>query len=376
MESNELITLRHTLHKEPEISNQEFNTSARLKKFLEPTAPDIIVPVGETGFLVVYEAGDKGPTLVFRAELDALPIHEISKLPYRSGKKGVSHACGHDGHMTILAGLGQAIARNRPARGKAVLLFQHAEEIEQGARDVVNNKEFTSLNPDYLFALHNIPGEEMHRIIVRKGTMTAASRGMTVKLTGKSSHAAEPEKGINPALSIARIIQSLEGLKNESRLFKSPVLITVINIRMGEISFGTSPGYGELRCTLRAFDNEDMAILVSEAEKLMRQSASELKLKSEISYSEEFPATENDPDCVEMVKKAARDNGLPLVEAVAPYLWSEDFGYYTGSYSGCLFGLGSGSTQAALHNPDYDFPDALIGTGVKMFQNIYKNLLL
>jgi metal-dependent amidase/aminoacylase/carboxypeptidase family protein len=98
-------------------------------------------------------------------------------------------------------------------------------------------------------------------------------------------------------------------------------------------------------------------------------------LKYEIAYSEEFPATENDPDCVDMVKMAARDNGLPLAEAVAPYPWSEDFAYYTGSYRGCLFGLGSGVTQAALHNPDYDFPDTLIDTGVRMFENIYKNLL-
>ncbi len=375
MKRNELIELRHTLHKEPEISNQEFNTSVRLKKFLDPTSPDKIVSLGKTGFMAVYEGRDIGPTIIFRAELDALPIHEINKLTYSSSEKGVSHACGHDGHMTILAGLGQVIAQNRPGRGKAVLLFQHAEEIEQGARDVVNNKEFISLKPDYLFALHNIPGEEMHSIIVRKGTMTAASRGMTVKLTGKSSHAAEPEKGVNPAMSIARIIQLLESLKNDRRLFKSQVLITVINLMMGEISFGTSPGYGELRCTLRAFENEDMAILVSEAEKLIHQSASEFMLKCEIAYSEEFPATENNTDCVEYVKKAACDNGLPLVEAVAPYPWSEDFAYYTESYKGCLFGLGSGLTQAALHNPDYDFPDTLIETGVKMFENIYKNLL-
>jgi len=376
MVSKELINLRHILHQEPEISNQEFNTSARLRKFLEQSDPDQIVSGDKTGFLVVYNGQAPGPTVTFRAELDALPIKEISNLPYHSRNDGVAHVCGHDGHMTILAGLGQVIARSRPARGKAVLLFQHAEEVEQGARDVVNSEAFTSLNPNYLFALHNIPGEELHSIIVRNGIMTAASRGMTVKLFGKSSHAAEPEKGNNPALAIASIIQSFENLKNKKHLFVEQALITVIHIRMGEISFGTSPGYGEIRCTLRSFGNEDMATLIFEAEKGVEMVAREFKLKSEISYSEEFPATENEVNCVELVRKAAIDNNLPLVEAAGPYLWSEDFGYYTNSYKGCLFGLGSGLRQPALHNPEYDFPDTLIQTGVKMFENIYKTLLL
>ncbi|MBE0655857.1 MAG: amidohydrolase [Bacteroidales bacterium] len=376
MKKKELIKLRHSLHKEPELSNKEFKTSARMREFLKPTCPDQTLEIGPTGFLLIYEGPKPGPTLVFRAELDALPIREQNEVSYRSRNQGVAHVCGHDGHMAILAGLGQTIADKRPLRGKAVLLFQHAEEVEQGAFDIVENKKFKSLKPDYVFALHNIPGAEMHRIIVRSGTMTAASRGMTVKLTGKSSHAAEPEKGINPAMAISKIIQSLDKLIKNKKQFLEHTLLTVIHIRLGEIAFGTSPGYAEIRCTLRAFRNEDMDKLVMELEKVIQQISLENKLRYDISYTEEFPATENDPGCVEMVTMAAAELDLDVDEPAIPYPWSEDFAYYTREYNGCLFGLGSGIKQPALHNPDYDFPDALIETGVRMFEKIYQKILL
>ena len=153
MKRKELITLRHTLHKEPELSNQEFKTSARMREFLKPTCPDQILETGPTGFLLIYEGPKPGPTLVFRAELDALPIREQNEVSYRSRNQGVAHVCGHDGHMAILAGLGQTIADKRPLRGKAVLLFQHAEEVEQGALDCLSRrlKRVSTLGTGYPF---------------------------------------------------------------------------------------------------------------------------------------------------------------------------------------------------------------------------------
>jgi len=198
----------------------------------------------------------------------------------------------------------------------------------------------------------------------------------SVKLTGKSSHAAEPEKGNNPAMAISKIIQSLDRLIKDKKKFLEHTHLTVIHIRLGEIAFGTSPGYAEIRCTLRAFRNEDMDKLIAESEKVIQQISLENKLRCDITYSEEFPATENDAGCVEMVKMAAIEMALEVDEPDVPYPWSEDFAHYTGEYKACLFGLGSGITQSALHNPDYDFPDALIETGVRMFEKIYQKILL
>ncbi|HET8866389.1 MAG TPA: M20/M25/M40 family metallo-hydrolase, partial [Gracilimonas sp.] len=156
----DFINLRRTLHRYPELSKQEFETSKRISEFMQQFNPDEEIPVAGTGKMFVFESTEPGETIVFRCELDALPIQERSpNLAYRSSIDGVAHLCGHDGHMAIIAYLGKLISENRPKKGKAVLLFQPAEETDLGAKDVVESPEFHALSPDYMFALHNIPGQ-------------------------------------------------------------------------------------------------------------------------------------------------------------------------------------------------------------------------
>ena len=199
MSINEIIQLRHQLHQFPELSNHEFQTAKRISEFMNQLLPDETINLGMTGKAFVFKGKEPGKTIMFRAELDALPIREATGVNYSSVNQNQMHACGHDGHMAIIAGLGQKIAINRPQKGRVVLLFQPAEEVEQGARDVVEDLAFKKIAPDYIFALHNIPGEESHKILLKSGTFAAASKGMTIRLFGKTSHAAEPENGISPA---------------------------------------------------------------------------------------------------------------------------------------------------------------------------------
>jgi len=372
MNIQQIINLRRHLHQHPEISNAEVQTSQRITEYMRGLNPDEEVRLGSTGVAFVFSGSQPGPCLMFRAELDALPITEQSVAPYASVHHGIAHACGHDGHMAIVAGLGQKISERRPVKGKVVLLFQPAEEVEQGARDVVSDPAFASIAPDMVFALHNIPGTAMHQVLLRNGPFAAASKGMTVKLTGKTSHAAEPDKGISPAKAIARIIQALDELTSEQRLFREMVLLTIIHIRMGEVSFGTTPGYAEVMITLRAFRNEDMEMLTAKTEGLIRQIASEELLKYTFEYCEDFPAVVNDPACVRMVSDAAQALGLQATTLTEPFRWSEDFSYFTQKHPGCLFGLGAGTSQPELHHPDYDFPDEIIKTGIKLFEHLYK----
>ena len=376
MNLENIIKLRHQLHQHPEVSNNEVQTSIRISDFFNQLNPDEVLNLGKTGKAFIFNGKEKGPVIVFRAELDALQINEISGMPYQSVNSHVAHSCGHDGHMAIVSGLGSKISLNRPAKGKAVLLFQPAEELEQGAKDVVENPAFTALKPDYIFALHNIPGAEKHTVMVKNGSFAAASKGMTVKLFGKTSHAAEPEMGINPAMAISKIIQLLDQIKIKQERFSDFLLLTIIHIRLGEIAFGTSPGYAEMMLTLRAFENSDMDLLTAEAVKIFEDIAVEEQLGIEISFNEVFPATVNSNDCVDMIVKAADENRLQLEYLKAPFKWSEDFGYYTEKYKGGFFGLGAGKNQPALHNPDYDFPDDLIATGIDLFYSIYKKILL
>jgi amidohydrolase len=376
MQDDDIINLRHELHRNPELSNKEYKTSARITEFMLGCFPDEVIELNNTGKAFIFNGTEKGKSLMFRAELDALPILESSSVSYPSAKPSVSHACGHDGHMAILAGLAKKIAENQPQKGRVILLFQPAEEVEQGAKDVVEDPRFKKIEPDYIFALHNIPGEEKNKILLNTGTFSAASRGMTIKLFGHSSHAAEPENGLSPANAIARLIVRLHELAENKLHFKDFALLTIIHIRLGEVSFGTSPGYAEMMITLRAFDNGDMHLLTVKSEEIISEIALSEKLKHEVSYSEVFPALINDPECTRMAELAAREHNLQVEYREIPYKWSEDFAYYTEKYSGCFLGLGAGVDQPQLHNPDYDFPDDIISGGINLFFAIYKKINL
>lgn len=376
MNIKEIIKLRQNLHKHPEISNCEFNTSNTITNFINELNPDQIINLSKTGKAFVFRGKHEGETVIFRAELDALSISEQTNLPYTSANNNVAHSCGHDGHMAILAGLAVRVSENRPNKGRVILLFQPAEELEQGANDVVNDDAFRQIEPDYIFGLHNIPGIKKHKIVVKSDSFAAASKGMTVKLTGKTSHAAEPENGISPVIAIAKIINQLDNLKKNKSLFNDFVLLTIIHIRLGEIAFGTSPGEAEIMITLRAFENHDMEKLTLESENICRNIAQTENLKIEISYNEVFPATVNSKECVLLIENAAKNNNYALEQLETPYKWSEDFGYYTEKYKGGFFGLGSGINQPALHNSNYDFPDDVIETGVNMFYSIYQEICL
>lgn len=369
----ELVKLRHQLHKYPEVSNKEHKTSKRIYDFIKKLNPDEVIHLGQTGLAFVFVGQRKGKTIMFRAELDALPITETSGLPYSSKNKNIAHLCGHDGHMAILSGLSKKIAQNRPNKGRVVILFQPAEEVEQGARDMVNHPLFKSIQPDYIFALHNIPKVEKNTIVIKNGSFAAASKGMTIELKGETSHAGEPEKGINPAVTISEIIRQLKALINDKNSFKDFTLLTFIYIRMGEISFGTSAGEAKLGITLRAYENEDMQTLTQKSKEIIKNICINEKIKYYISYDEVFPATVNNEVCVDLIEKAAKTNNYKLCYTEKPFKWSEDFGYYTEKYKGGFFGLGSGINQPPLHNPKFDFPDEIIETGINVFFNIYKN---
>jgi amidohydrolase len=366
----DLSELRKTLHKHPELSGNEFHTRTRIRDFLQNIQFDQEIELAGTGIAFVFDGKEKGPTLMFRSELDALPIPEKSESSWKSDIAGVSHACGHDGHMTILAGLAQKIALRKPQKGKVVFLFQPSEETGQGAEKVVLDPDFEPVQPDFIYALHNIPGVQKNKILIRKGTFASASKGVIIKLFGKTSHAGEPENGINPAKAIAKMIDTFYSLPKED-IFEEYILLTIIHLRLGEIAFGTSPGYAEIMLTLRSYQNKDMKVLCDKTEEYARKIALKENLGISIEYTEVFPATVNNDTCLKILEKAIEKCRLQKEYLPKPFSWSEDFSYFTEKYAGCLFGLGAGTEQAQLHNPDYDFPEDIIETALSLLYQIY-----
>lgn len=373
---DQLKTFRHHLHQHPEISGEEAKTAEYVQSFLKSFNPDRIVSkVGGHGLLAEFRGKEEGPAVMFRCELDALPIEEKNGLPYRSVSKGKAHLCGHDGHMAMVAGLAHYLAEKRPGHGRVILLFQPSEETGKGAERVINDPAFKEFEPDYIFAIHNLPAYPLHEVILSGGHFAAASSGMLIKLTGKSSHAAEPEKGLNPGFAMAQVIQGINDMMKASMNFKDFFLVTPIHMRLGSLAYGTSPGEGVINLTLRSYLNDDMEKLKSELSWLLNSIANREKLEITYDYEEAFPATINDTEYAAIIKNIAQKEGFDTNILSKPFKWSEDFGHFLLKYRGALIGLGSGKKQAALHNPDFDFPDPLIPTGISVFKGIYEHIL-
>ncbi|MFT4855847.1 MAG: amidohydrolase [Algoriphagus sp.] len=371
MPISELIQLRKTLHSFPEIALEENQTAQRILEFFQPLKPDqIFEELGGTGLAFVFKGEKPGKRLLFRCELDALPIEDLKKSPYQSQILGKGHLCGHDGHMAIICGLGEKLAQNRPESGEVILLFQPAEETGDGAKAVLADPRFKKIKPDFAFALHNLPGYPMHQIVMRKGTFASGSTGMTISLTGKTSHSAHPEAGINPAQALAKLIQELPELAKQSAGF---ALLTLIHAELGSLAFGTSAGKGSLSMTLRAYDQQDLDGLIERVKQKALAVANSESLKVDFSFVEQFAVSVNDPSLYSIVEKVTQNLALSLIDKPEPFRWSEDFGLFSQACPAFLFGLGAGEDCPQLHEGTYDFPDELIDTGVKVFEGILRS---
>ncbi|CUI00738.1 amidohydrolase [Leisingera aquaemixtae] len=371
-----LTRLRHALHQIPEVSGAEEKTAAMVAGYLRQQNPDqLLTGLGGHGVAAVYEGREDGPTVVIRCELDGLPIEELSDQPYRSAHPGRGHLCGHDGHMAMVAALAEDFSARRPATGRVVLLFQPAEETGKGAAAVIADPAFPQIAPDYAFSLHNLPGLAVGQVDLCSGPANCASRGMRIKLTGKTSHAAAPQDGVSPAGAIARLLPGLAALGSGGGLGPEFALVTPTHARLGEATFGIAPGEAEVWATLRTVTDTRMDQLITAATKLAEQVCAAEGLELAVEFDDVFAACSNHPEAVEVLRTAAAAAGCPVQMQELPQRWSEDFGQFAKGAKTAMFWLGSGEAQPQLHNPDYDFPDAAIPAGAGIFLHAIRGLL-
>lgn len=356
------VELRHELHRHPELSMHEEWTKARLMEFLQKNTRLRVIDRGQW-FYAVHWAGEGKPSVAFRADMDAVPVDEpLELVPYASQRPGVGHKCGHDGHSAALAAFGLELEHEAVDKN-VFLIFQHAEEIGQGAAECAEILKENDISEIYAF--HNLPGVSLGAVAVPDGVAQFASTGMILQFTGVKSHASYPENGRNPAFAIAEIIHAIPELIQPER-WQGMTLITVIRVNVGERAFGTSAGYGELLLTIRGEFEEEMDTLRKTLEELAQKKAAQYGLVCSFAYEDSFPETRNHPWAVEKVKHAAHDLGIPVEEMKEKFRASEDFGYYTKQIPGAIFYLGDGE-HAPLHTAAFDFPDQLIETAVEMF---------
>lgn len=372
----ELIAFRRELHRHPELSGEEVKTARTIVAALQQLNPDrILTQLGGHGVAAVFDSGTDGPTVLFRAELDALPIEEINDIEWSSCVPGTSHVCGHDGHMTMLLALGRMLSRNPVAKGRVILMFQPAEEDGSGAKAVVADPAYKDIQADWAFAIHIEPGRPFGYVSTCAGLINCASLGLKISLTGKTAHAADPEDGVSPAKAIARLIPALDALGNGGVLDDNFRLVTITHVNVGAPSFGVAPGDGVIYATLRTAGDTGMVNLEAAARARAAKAAQEFGLGLEFEVCDNFAASINAPEAFEVATAAMDAIGVPHGDAGVPMRASEDFGVFGWDAKAAMLCLGPGEAYAALHNPDYDFPDDLIPIGSAIFERIARDLL-
>ena len=370
------IEFRRHIHANPELSTVEKNTGeyviAELKKL---GISKIHQGFSMHSVLAEIDGSEVGATILFRCELDALPIQEDNDFLHRSTVEGISHKCGHEGHAATMFRFAQKLIDKPLKKGKILLFFQSAEETGAGAKDAIESGIFEQFTIDYAFAFHNIPGFPLGTILAKEGLFTPCVESGLFDLMGKTSHAAEPDKGINPALAIAEIINYFNTLKNSDKDSPDFFIATPIYIEMGEKSYGTSAGKASIGYTFRTWENNKFDREKIVIEQRITAIANKYHLKTKSNWFETFNANTNNAQAYTHVKNAAKIENFEVLDLEKPFEFGEDFGLFTKKYKGAMFGIGSGVNQAPLHSSTFDFPDELLEIGAAMFYQISKQIL-
>ena len=364
-------TIRKYLHQNPELSGSELATGVYIEEKVKSIWPNVRVERIDQNLIFTPRSDfSTSKHIAFRCELDALPIQETNDFEHASKVQGVSHKCGHDGHMVILLRLAYLL-KIKPLNDVTIsLIYQSAEENGIGADQLVKKaKLFLENKPDYVFSLHNVPGYEKSAVVFKKGIFTPTVVSFKTLFFGKTSHAAEPEKGINPAFSIAEILLEIREKVENDNMFDS-LTVAPIEMGLGKPAYGISAGKGMIGFTIRSEKPEDVMSFTFWYEEFVAEKCKSANLKFETFWFEAFNSIINDESATDTIEESAQRCQLQLIQKGTPFNWGEDFGLYTEFTKGAMFGLGAGINHAVLHSPEYDFPDELIETGSDLFYEI------
>ena len=361
-----LIAFRRDIHAHPELAYDEHRTAARIVEALGELDLEVHTGIGGTGIVAVLKAGTSGRRIGLRADMDALPIHEETGLPYASRNPGVFHGCGHDGHVAMLLGAAQHLCDSRDFDGTVHFIFQPAEEGHGGARAMVEDGLFERFPCDRVFALHNWPDLPAGIIATRPGAIMAAADKFEILVEGRGGHAAMPHRTPDAILAASHIVTQLNELVSRRIPPMSSAVLSVTQIAGGS-SHNVLPAAVRIVGTVRTFD----PAVQDRIEESLRQVAEGVALASgvtaAVTYTRYYPATINGAEAATEALAAAASIGTAEL-APEPAFTSEDFGFMLQACDGAYIwlGQGRGDGDVPLHNPRYDFNDAVLATGIRM----------
>lgn len=370
----ELMAVRRDLHANPELGFEEVRTSGIVAGALTALGVEVHRGIGKTGVVGVIKGQrtDSGKMIGLRADMDALPMSEDSTAEYCSKVPGMMHACGHDGHTTILLGTAKYLMQNRNFNGTAVLIFQPAEEGLGGAKAMVEDGLFEKFPCDAIYALHNWPALPAGVVGINPGPMMAASDKFEVIIQGHGGHGAHPYQTIDPIVVAANMVTALQTIVSRNVHPLEAAVLSFGHIHAGSASAASViPGQAKLVGTVRTFSDDVQKLVETRMRTLIASIAEGYGAKAEFSYIRNYPATINTSSCAHFVADVATDlfGAERVVRDLTPSMGSEDFSFMLKKVPGAYFRLGQGGAEDGrfLHNPKFDFNDDVIPVGSATF---------
>ena len=368
---------RHDFHRHPETAFQEHRTSARVAELLQGWGLEVHTGLAGTGIVAVLRGrrGD-GPSIGLRADMDALHVHELNTCAHKSQHDGRMHACGHDGHTTMLLGAAQTLAAQPDFAGTVHFIFQPAEENEGGARAMIEDGLFQRFPMQAVYSLHNWPGLPVGTAAVHSEAVMAAFDIFDLTLTGQGCHAAMPHLGKDALLAACQLVTQLPALIAREQEVHKPAVLSITSFHAGD-TYNVMPEVIQLRGTVRCFDMAQRARIEQRFRDAIAATCTLHGLQADLDYRVSYPATINHPVHAEVCAEVLA--GVLGAEQVRrdlkPSMASEDFSFMAQACPGVYIWMGNGEDSASLHNPKYDFNDRVLPLGVQYFVQLVQALL-
>lgn len=376
---DDLTAIRRDLHAHPELGFDEHRTSDVVARKLAEYGIAVHRGIGKTGVVGVLQTGN-GPAIGLRADMDALPIDEIADVPYKSTRPGVMHACGHDGHTTMLLGAARYLAETRKFDGTVYFIFQPAEEGIGGATAMIEDRLFERFPCDSVFGMHNTPGLEVGKFAIRSGAMMAGGAFFDIDITGRGSHGARPEGSIDAALVAAHTVVALQAIVSRNLSPLASAVVSATAIRSGE-AYNVIPQTASIKGTVRTFSHEVMAEIEAAMRRTAQGTAAAFGATASVRFDVRFvPLVNDDAETTYIADRAAELVGEDAVNRKrTPIMASEDFSYMLEKCKGAYINIGNGVDGQVggvpVHNPGYIFNDAILPLGAALYARLVEGKL-
>ena len=360
----EISEWRHDIHQHPEILFETHRTSALVKKKLKEFGCDeVIEGIGKTGVVGVIngQTNQSGKVIGLRADMDALPINEETGLDYSSKIPGAMHACGHDGHTSMLLGAAKYLCETRNFDGQAVVIFQPAEEGGGGGLEMCKDGMMENFKIDEVYGMHNWPGVELGKFAIRSGPFFAASDFIEATISGKGGHAAKPHETIDPTVIASQIVVALQTIASRRVDPVEQVVVSITSFETSSTAFNVIPQEVKIKGTVRTLDPDVRDLAEKEFLRITELTAEAMGGSADAKFTRGYPVMSNSSEQTEFAAKVARDVAGECAEAPL-VMGGEDFAYMLEERPGAYILLGNGDSSP-VHHPKYNFNDDAIPFG-------------